>query len=230
MKLPAQRVQKTRKTNPRQILNAAVIVINPEWDQEEGRPKGYIWGATRGGVSVQSETVWRTIEYDGTSGFKTIGDELMESANVTVTAQLAELTTASLQKIAKADITELPDGRKILQPRRTVKDEDYIPKIGVVGFTKDGDWMMIEVDNVFITSPFDFQTEDNGTLTMEVVFEARLDANDLMNEDYDELPYRIITSAAMNPAKGEFKAIVDGVVEEPTEELGQLPVEEEGGE
>ena len=210
MKQQAARVSRAENTNDRRTLDAATIIIEPEWSGTEQRPVGYRFGATTGGVEFNAEVTYRVREYDGTAGFATMGDQVVESASVVATAQVSELTTAIIQKIMKADIEELADGRKRLKPRRNIKLSDYISSVGIVSWLPNNDWTMIEMKNVLITSPFILATEDNGDMTMEVTMTAHIDPADLATLDgFDDLPYDIITSDSMNPVEGELQAVID---------------------
>lgn len=205
----APRVSKNTQTNERRTLDAAVIIINPEWDSLEQRPSGFRFGATNGGVEFTSESTFRVREYDGTTNFPTKGDQILESSSTTATAQVAELTDAILQKVMKADIEELSDGRKKLRPRKTLTEHDYIDSVGLVGYTPENDWLMITLHNVLITSPITYATEDNGDMVLEVTFTAHTAPEDLADpEKADYLPYEIITAPAMEALVGEMQAVL----------------------
>lgn len=188
----------TDKTNVRRTLDAAVIVINPERDEATGKWTGQRLGATDGGVSFSAEVNYRKREYDGFNGFDVMGDKIVEGAEVKATAELAELTDASIQKIVKGDIEELEDGTKRITPRRNITQDDYIDNVGIVNYLPDGSFTLIKMFNVLITSPFEISSEDNADTVVTVEMTAHIDPSANL-QDLEDLPFEMYTPEAMTP-------------------------------
>lgn len=211
MKQPVRRREMTDKTNYRRTLDSAVVVINPEYDAEADVWKGYRLGATDGGVNFNAEINYRSREYDGFAGFNVVGDKVVESAEVTATVQLAELTDSMIQKAIKADIEVLADGKKLLKPQRNIRPEDYIDTVGLVNYLPNGEFMMIKMYNVLITSPFNVQTEHNGDFAMEVELTAHIDLTKGI-DSLDDLPFDVITPEVMSAVDedGDMPTVLGG--------------------
>lgn len=200
MKQPIKRRDMTDKSNVRRTLDAAVIVINPERDKENGEWTGERLGATDGGVTFSAEVNYRKREFDGFNGFDVVGDKIVEGAEVKATAELAELTDASIQKIIKGDIEELDDGTKKITPRRNITPEDYIENVGIVNYLPDGTFTLIKMFNVLITSPLEINTEDNSDTVTTVELTAHIDPSANL-QDLEDLPFEMYTPEVMTPVE-----------------------------
>lgn len=206
MKKRVTRNTKTAKTSDRRQLDVASVWINPEWNEEEQIWEAVSLSTTDGGVEFNAEIEYRIREFDGYTGYDTKGDRIAESASVTATAQLAELTHAIVQKIIKADIVDHPSGGKELKPTKKIRDHDYIDTVGLFGQLPTGEWTIILMKNVLITSPLNLSTEHNGDLTVEIEMTAHLD--DLAPDaDLDSLPYSMIMPEIMEPASAELQVV-----------------------
>lgn len=201
----------TGQTNVRRTLDAAVIVINPERDELTGEWKGHRLGSTDGGVVFMAGVKYRKREHDGFNGFDVMGAKIAEGGEVKATAQLAELTDASIQKILKGDIEVLEDGTKKITPRRSVNTGDYINTVGIVNYLPDGTHTLIEMYNVLITSDFVMNSKDNEDLVMEVEFTAHIDPSGNY-QDLESLPFAIYTPEAMTPVSEDGDMPVVGGV------------------
>lgn len=208
MKRQITRNTKTTKTSERQLRGVAGVWINPTWDEENQEWVAYKFSTTDGGVNFNAEINYRAIEMDNYSGFDTIGDKVAESASVTATAQIMAPTHAIYQKIMKANVSEHPSGGVELKPTKKIRRHDYIDRIGLFGQLDGGDWVIIMMENVLITSPLDIATEHNSDLTIELEMTAHID--DLApGASFDDLPYSIILPDVMASDEDELAVVVE---------------------
>lgn len=210
MKKPIKRAPRAKETLDKQTFGIASIYINAEWDEENQTLIGIRMPGTASGVNFEPEIEYFKKEVAGASGFDIKGDKIITGANIAATATIAGETSALLQKISKSDVIKTASGRTILQPRTTIKEHDYIDRISLVSWHDDNDFTVIELDNVLITSNFNFETEENVGRTIEVRMKAHMNVDEDGYLKLSELPYRIITPKRLDPSEDELQLVEGG--------------------
>lgn len=184
----------TSKTAKNYVINAAVVYTNVT-HTEPGGFEGTLHGATSGGVKVTIEQEYRDIEVDGTSHTKVKGNKALESANATITANMKEITAETIRQslngtIEDATPEEAPTGYKVIRTKRKVEDTDYIDNMAVVGTLSGTDEPVIAIiDNALCISGLDGETQDNGEMVIEQIYQAHASIEQLETEEF---PWRIL--------------------------------------
>ena len=147
-----------------------------------------ILGVTRGGGSFTVTRETRTPEVDGMRyPFK--GSDFVDSADAYLSGTMLEVNATNWKRLlGTGDVAT--SGKKTTLTMHTAvdPDTDYIDKLCWVGDILDGRCVLIELDNAFNTSDFNFTFTDKGEGTMTFEFHARQD--DV--EDYDNAPFRVV--------------------------------------
>lgn len=164
----------TEKTPYSLTTGAAVLYKNFDiaTDTVESA-KGKILSATSGGVSVGIELDSWYREIDGLPE-NSKGMYEVEGYKPTFKATLVEINNAQVlaDALGAATIQDsaTPTGYKIVQPAHPVSDSNYLTNITAITQTKEGEPLIIVLDNPLSTDGFEIGTEYKGGGSMEVTY------------------------------------------------------------
>ena len=187
----------TTTTAKNYLIDAATVYTNVTYEAVAGFT-GTLIGATQGGVSFKIEQNFRQAEVDGASHIAVKGNDFLESAAGTIVAKLKEITAENLRKglngvIRAAAADEAPTGYQVLETKRALTDTDYLENIAIVGTLSGTTSPVICIlDNPLCTGGIELATEDKTEAVVELTFEARADAAQLL---VDAMPWRILFPA-----------------------------------
>lgn len=142
-------------------------------------------GATTGGVKIAVEypNAW-TREIDGLPE-NTKGMWEPEEIKPTVVFSVVEVSNASRLKnaLGGADVTtaENKTGYNVVTPREDITDADYLENLTVFTRTKQGEPLIIVLENPLSTEGFEFATESKAGGAIEVTFTGNYDPLNLEN-------------------------------------------------
>lgn len=146
---------------------------------------GQKMGATSGGVKIAVEfpDAWDR-ELDGVPA-NSIGMHEPEFVKPTMTAAFAEVSNTSILKrgLTAADVAaaDAPTGYQEVKPRADVTKDDYLENITVFTQTKQGEPLIIVIENPLATEGFEFATESKAGGVIEIAFTGNFDPMELDN-------------------------------------------------
>ncbi|MBT2601424.1 MULTISPECIES: hypothetical protein [unclassified Oceanobacillus] len=178
-----------QETAERLLLDAGAVYKNLTYEQETGEFTATLLGATSGGNEFNAEIEYRQPEIDGAKG-RIKGLEFINAHNAYLTINMKELVADTLRlAIGAADIKTDDPNYDIIQPRKIVKNEDYLDNIAWVGrLSKGGRPVVIVLDNVLSAEGFSMTPEDSNEAIVPITLYAHADLSEL---ESDEAPYRI---------------------------------------
>lgn len=132
-------------------------------------------GGTKGGVNIATNTTFWKPEIDGMRmDFK--GEQQMDNAECKMSGTLVELTAENFKDVlALADITTATNITTI-QPRFSIKNEDYIDHIVWVGDHGSDGLFLVDLKNALNTSGLNMQTADKDIATLPFEFTGHADS------------------------------------------------------
>lgn len=147
-----------------------------------------ILGVTRGGGSFVVTRETRTPEVDGVRyPFK--GSDFVDSVDAYLSGTILEVNPLNWKRLMATGETATSGKKTTLTMHTAVNpNTDYIDHLAWVGDLADGRTVLIELDNAFNTSDFNFTFADKNEGTLPFEFHARQD--DV--EDYDYAPFRVV--------------------------------------
>lgn len=146
-------------------------------------------GATTGGVKIKVEfpDAWDR-EIDGLPT-NAVGMHEPELIKPTVTFSIVEVSNTSRLKnaLGGADVAaaESPTGYQVVTPRADLVAADYLENLTIFTRTKQGEPLIIVMDNPLSTEGFEFATESKAGGAIEVTYTGNFDPLKL-----DEQPIR----------------------------------------
>lgn len=138
---------------------------------------GKLLGATKGGGSFKAIPTFREIEIDGMRGALK-GAKLLESWEVSMSANLVEVTTDTIQSALgiSASVEESEKEYTKITGRMCVKDDDYIGNITWVGnLSGSEEPVIIQIYNALNTAGIELAAEDKGEAVIATEFVAHFD-------------------------------------------------------
>ena len=169
----------TDKTASNIMLGSGVVCYGLKYTTDKWTYDG-VFGATNGGSKVEIKPEQKDLEIDGIL-VKTKGLTVKTGETATLTTNLAEITSENLAMVST--------GVKKKDSTVTGFDEgDYIENLGFIGYTIDGQPIIIKFDYAICTSGLSFDTKNKEQTTVEATFEC---VADLGAKDLTTLPWHI---------------------------------------
>lgn len=132
---------------------------------------GTIIGATNGGGSIEIKGEITSLEIDG-AYVKFKGQEVMTGGTATIEATFTELTP-DIAATAMIGKTTSGTNYKMVAPKDTIEEGDYVEGFGFVGYTADGSKKVIAIlENALCTSGFKVESKNKGQGTVTLTMEA----------------------------------------------------------
>lgn len=171
----------TDQTASNIMLGSGVVCYGLKYTTNKWTYDG-VFGATNGGSKVEIKPTQKDIEVDGIL-VKTKGLTVKMGETATLTTNLAEITSDNLAMVStgmkKTDSTVTGFDEIVSKPQ--IDEGDYIENLGFIGYTIDGEPIIIKFDNAICTSGLSLEGKNKEQSTVEATFECvgSLDATDL---------------------------------------------------
>lgn len=171
----------TDKTASNIMLGSGVVCYGLKYTTNKWTYDG-VFGATNGGSKIEIKPEQQDLEVDGIL-VKTKGLTVKMGETATLTTNLAEITSDNLAMVStgvkKSDSTVTGFDEIVSKPQ--IDKGDYIENLGFIGYTIDGEPIIIKFDNAICTSGLSLEGKNKEQATVEATFECvgSLDATDL---------------------------------------------------
>ncbi|MCL1949756.1 MAG: hypothetical protein FWF59_08495 [Turicibacter sp.] len=175
----------TRNTPRSFVLNAGAVIKNLVWSG--GQWRGERLGATSGGNSLTLTQEIEQIEVDGVFGGAR-GLDIITESEASLTCNVIELTAENIRTAIRgrsfaSNGTNYPTGYTVIEPKGQIEDSDYLQNIAYVGSVAGSDRPIIVIlHNAICTSGLELENTDGEKGTVEMVFEGRVDAENVENQ------------------------------------------------
>lgn len=182
----------TSETANNIMLGSGVVCYGLKYATDKWTYDG-VFGATNGGSKVEIKPEQKDLEIDGIL-VKTKGLTVKVGETATLTTNLAEITSDNLAMVStgvkKKDSTITGFDEIVSKPQ--IDEGDYIENLGFIGYTIDGQPIIIKFDHAICTSGLSFDTKNKEQTTVEATFNcvATSEAKDLTT-----LPWHIYKKA-----------------------------------
>lgn len=182
----------TDKTASNIMLGSGVVCYGLKYTTDKWTYDG-VFGATNGGSKIEIKPEQKDLEIDGIL-VKTKGLTVKMGETATLTTNLAEITSENLAMVStgvkKKDTTVTGFDEIVSKPQ--IDEGDYIENLGFIGYTIDGEPIIIKFDNAICTSGLSLEGKNKEQATVEATFDcvASLGATDLTT-----LPWHIYKKA-----------------------------------
>lgn len=178
----------TSETPSNILLGAGIVVHGLTFSTNKWTYTG-IFGATNGGSKVEIKPEYKDLEVDGIL-VKTKGLSVKIGETASLTTNLAEVTKENLAMVLGGQVSQTSSAtgwdEVISKPRLEIND--YISNLGFIGYTVDGEPIIIKFDDALCTSGLSFEAKNKEQATIEAQFDCYAD---LSSDDLTVLPYHI---------------------------------------
>lgn len=178
----------TSETASNIMLGSGVVCYGLKFAENKWAYDG-VFGATNGGSKIEIKPEQQDLEVDGVL-VKTKGLTVKMGETATLTTNLAEITTANLAMVStgvKNTDTAVTGFDEIVSKPQIDKD-DYIENLGFIGYTIDGEPIIIKFDSAICTSGLSLEGKNKEQATVEATFEC---VGDISSDDLTVLPWHI---------------------------------------
>lgn len=130
-------------------------------------------GGTRGGIAINIMPTTRKIEIDGTEVVSFVGDEVVESWDVSMGASLVQFTPQTLQEaFPSAEFAGVGTDITAMRIRQQFSDEDYEENHTWISTTKYG-YLMISMFNTLSRLTGEITTTSNGESVLPITINPK---------------------------------------------------------
>lgn len=177
------------ETTPDNVLLGAGIIVsgltfaNSKWTYTT------VYGATSGGSKLEIKPELQDLEIDGVL-VKTKGMTVKVGETAQLTTSLAEVTKENLKMASLGKVLSTTEGYDEIVSKKNIEKDDYIKDLGFIGYTLDGDPIIVKFDNALCTSGLSFEAKNKGQATVECTFECYAE---ITNDDLSVLPWHVYT-------------------------------------
>lgn len=144
-------------------------------------------GGTRGGININIMPTTRKTEIDGTEIVSFVGDETVESWDVSMGGSLVQFTPQTFQEaFPSAEFVEVGDQITAMRIKQQFSNEDYAKNHAWISTTKYG-YLMVAMFNTLSRLTGEITTTSNG----EAVLPITINPKNADFSDIEHLPVEI---------------------------------------
>lgn len=130
-------------------------------------------GGTRGGIAINIMPTTRKVEIDGTEVVSFVGDEVVESWDLSMGASLVQFTPQTLQEaFPSAEFVGVGTNITAMRIRQQFSDEDYETNHTWISTTKYG-YLMVSMFNTLSRLTGEVTTTSNGESVLPITINPK---------------------------------------------------------